>query len=126
MAKPNKTIKKGAPKKGTKSSPQASRNQPPVSRQHQVLESVKRAVNPPKRKGINRRGMTSLGVQGISYGSGYMDGQTYLDPGLGLGVGVRLLNAVGVELSYATFSEQLLLDSPERLIVRCAELDSYI
>ena len=113
--KPNKVIKTGAPKKGNTSMPRVSRKKPPVSRPQQALDSVRRAVNPPKRKGINRRGMTSVGVQGINYGSGYVDGQTYLDPGLGIGVGVRLLNAVGVELSYSTLSEQLLLDTPERL-----------
>ena len=88
---------------------------PEFSEPNQVVDSFKRAVNPQKRRGINRRGMTSFGVQGLNYGSGYADGQTYLDPGLGLAIGTRVFNAVAFELSYAAFSEQLLPDSPERL-----------
>lgn len=67
------------------------------------------------RKKMNRRGMTSLGVQGLNYWSGYDDGSRYLDPGLGLAIGTRLLNGVGVELSYSAFSDLLLVESPERL-----------
>jgi opacity protein-like surface antigen len=68
-----------------------------------------------KKKKMNRRGMTSLGVQGLNYWSGYGDGSRYLDPGLGLAIGTRLLNGVGVELSYSAFSDLLLVESPERL-----------
>jgi opacity protein-like surface antigen len=68
-----------------------------------------------KKKKMNRRGMTSLGVQGLNYWSGYGDGKNYLDPGLGLAIGTRLLNGIGVELSYSAFSDLLLVESPERL-----------
>lgn len=100
------------PKKVTRKPPQkkATANPSTAVRTQAIQQAQAR-----KKKKMNRRGMTSLGVQGLNYWSGYDDGSRYLDPGLGLAIGTRLLNGVGVELSYSAFSDILLVESPERL-----------
>jgi opacity protein-like surface antigen len=115
--KPSQRVEREKPQ-GNSHSTKVTRK-PPQKKVTRPVPAVKKQATQQaqarKKKKMNRRGMTSLGVQGLNYWSGYGDGKEYLDPGLGLAIGARLLNGIGVEVSYSAFSDLLLVESPERL-----------
>jgi opacity protein-like surface antigen len=67
------------------------------------------------RRNVNRNGQISLGVQGLNYWSGYTDGKDYIDPGLGISLGIRKFEFLGAEISAAQFSDSVMMQHPERL-----------
>ena len=68
----------------------------------------------PKRE-VDRGKRLSFGARGMSYRSGYVDGGEYIDVGVGVALGYRPVEALGLEVSYSQFSQNLGGSSPDRL-----------
>jgi opacity protein-like surface antigen len=58
-------------------------------------------------RSVDRNHQLSLGGRGVTYRSGYVDGGDYIDPGIGLAIGYRPVEALGAEISYSHFSQNI-------------------
>ena len=87
--------------------PGVNSNMPNTSRQTQSPKQEK--------KGISRKGQTSVGLGALAYSSGYVNGGDYSDGGMGISVGVRPLSFLEIEGSYGQYSDTGFSGEPNRL-----------
>lgn len=66
--------------------------------------AAERAAEPPKRK-VDHEGRFSLGIRGGSYLGGYHGGASYGDAGLGLAARYRIIEPLGLEVSWQYHSQ---------------------
>jgi opacity protein-like surface antigen len=81
------------------------------------VPNTTRQTQPPKqeKKGISRKGQTSVGLGALAYSSGYVNGGDYSDGGMGISVGVRPLSFLEIEGSYGQYSDTGFSGDPNRL-----------